>query len=99
MDKLCRGSHPNIIEIFGHGRLRDNSVFYYIDMELCDSNLEEYIQGKKDIPRLLGWATAIEQGLGPFFLCSFMRQIVNGLKFIHEHSEVHRDFNPQNGSS
>jgi len=98
VDKLCRSSHPNIIEIFRHGRLRHNSVFYYIDMELCDCNLEEYRQGRKSIPRVLSWAKAVECGEGPFFLCSIMRQVISGLKFIHAHDEVHRDLNPQNGT-
>lgn len=86
-----------MIEVFRHGRLRDNSLFYYIDMELCDCNLEEYIQSKKDVPRLLSWTKAIEHGVSPFFVCDFMRQMISGLKFIHDRDEVHRDFNPQNG--
>ena len=43
MDKLCKGSYLNIIEIFQHERLRDNSVFYYIDMEFYDCNLHRVL--------------------------------------------------------
>jgi serine/threonine protein kinase len=97
MDRLCRDAHPNIIEIIQHGRLRENSVFYYIDMELCNFNLEEYIQGQRCAPRLLSWASVLQYGEGPFFTCFILQQIISGLKFIHDHNEVHRDLNPQNG--
>ena len=95
MEKLCRGLHPNVIEIFQHGRIYD-SAFYYIDMELCDCNLDEYIYGRKTVPSLLDWSLAVDNGEGPFLTCYIMSQIISGLKFIHAHDEVHRDFNPQN---
>ena len=67
-------------------------------MELYDCNLEEYIQGRKTVPPLLAWENAIQNGEAAFFICFIMRQIINGLKFIHDQDEVHRDFNPQNST-
>src|SRR5579862_7136252 len=41
--KLClECSHENIITIYNYGKLSD-SLYYYIDMEFCSLNLEEYI--------------------------------------------------------
>jgi serine/threonine protein kinase len=36
------GGHSNIVAILAHGTLPDSN-YYYIDMELCDFNLEHYI--------------------------------------------------------
>jgi serine/threonine protein kinase len=98
MDELCRGSHPNIIEIYSHGKLQDGSESYYIDMELCDCNLRECIDGCEFPPRLLSRQSAIEVGEGPFFVCCILYQIASGLKFIHSHGKVHRDLSPQNST-
>jgi serine/threonine protein kinase len=98
MDVLCRGKHENLIEIYDHGVLQPPHQFYFIDMELCDTNLEEYIKGeKRDICGLLEWSTAIEKGHAPFLICAIMQQLLSGLKFIHDHNQVHRDLNPKNG--
>jgi hypothetical protein len=41
--KLCeRNAHLNIVEVVQFGRLI-GSPCYFIDMELCDMNLENYI--------------------------------------------------------
>src|SRR5271163_3797641 len=98
MNQLCRTSHPNIIQIFRHDKLHPNSEFYFIDMELCDCNLEEYIYGRKRPLRLMSWDTAIAHGEGPFLVCVITLHIASGLKFIHEKDQVHRDLNPQNSN-
>ena len=99
MDSLCRGSHDNIIAIYQHGQLHPPQAFYFIDMEFCDINLEEYIHSKKTgIHGLLEWDKAVEQGGVPFLICGIMQQVLCGLKFIHDHNHVHRDLNPQNGN-
>jgi len=99
MDKLCRTSHNNLIAIYGHGFLRPHT-FYFIDMECCDTNLEEYIQCKtRCVHGLMDWDKAIEMGHGEFIICAIMQQIISGLKYIHDQGEVHRDLNPQNGEA
>jgi serine/threonine protein kinase len=99
MDTLCRGSHDNIIAIYNHGRLAPPHAFYFIDMELCDINLEEYIYCKRTgVLGLMEWDKAIADGHGVFLICGIMQQILSGLQFIHDHGEVHRDLNPQNST-
>ena len=99
INKLCLSSHPNIVQVFKHGSLAEITAFYFIDMELCDCNLEEYIHNKRAVPRLLSLKNAINHGLGPLYVCRITQQITDGLKFMHDHNEVHRDFSPQNGST
>jgi len=50
--KLClEPTHKNIVSIYGYGNLSD-SLYYYIDMEFCSLNLEEYIyEPDMDSPR------------------------------------------------
>lgn len=97
MDKLCHGEHENIVEVYGHGLLSPNQTFYYIDMEVCDLNLKEYLKSeKRNIRGLLDWPKAINDGQVPFIFCAIIQQIIRGLIFIHDHGEAHRDLNPRN---
>jgi serine/threonine protein kinase len=90
MSKLCkRDANPNLVEVFRHGEI-PNSVLYYIDMELCNGNLEEYILEHDP------------SGTNPITIGEvwhIMVQISNGLVFIHDQREVHRDLKPQNGKN
>jgi serine/threonine protein kinase len=96
IDKLCTGeSHPNIVKVLRHGRLRPNHVIYFIDMEKCDANLEEYINGTS-IKGLTDWKLLkLEEKIG-YLIGGILDDIVNGLAFIHKHDEVHRDISPRN---
>jgi serine/threonine protein kinase len=99
MDLLCQCGHENIIQVFRHGLLRPIQTFYFIDMELCDLNLKEYLKNTKTGVRgLIEWPRAIREGHGPFLVCAILQQIIRGLAFIHSKGETHRDLNPQNGS-
>jgi serine/threonine protein kinase len=97
MEKLCKGAHRNVIEIFRHGRLRPDSAFYFIDMELCNINLDEYLHGAKMVSGLVDWKQGVDEGNIITLTCGIMDQIAAGLGFIHGHNEVHRDLSPQNG--
>jgi len=98
MEKLCKRGHENLIQIYEHGRLRPNLPFYFIDMELCDVNLDEYIRGDvTGVHGLLDWTKAVDEGQGQFQIFAIFQQILIGLTFIHELGEVHRDLTPQNG--
>lgn len=69
-------------------------------MELCEFTLERYIQDET-IPHLVSWQTHREEGLLTVFSSEVLRiadSILNGLIYIHDHGEVHRDLSPQNGS-
>ena len=102
------GEHPNIIKILGHGWLPSPHSYVFIDMDLCDSNLHDYIYG----PRLVEITDAFLEGNPkPVYTpreCSLliklrntwtiMAHISNGLEFIHANCQVHRDLKPRNGS-
>ena len=46
---LCRdGGHENLIEILRHSWFLDLS-YYYIDMELCTYNLEDYLRNTETV--------------------------------------------------
>jgi len=96
--KLCQSSHLNIVQVLQLGQLKPDSMFHYIDMELCDFTLEKYIYGN-DVPHLTNWA-AIRSGPVQSVMkeiAGIVYQIVKGLVFIHGLAEVHRDLSPQNG--
>jgi len=97
MEKLCKGSHKNIIHIYNHGRLTPSSAFYFIDMELCDFNLDEYIRCSRQAPGLKLWKREETVDAGMLLIWPIMDQILDGLTFIHRNNEVHRDLTPQNG--
>ena len=96
--KLCRrGAHPNIIEVLRLGELHE-SPYYYIDMELCDLTLADYIyEDSPDVtPRFI---RNVSSSLKEMQIWNVMKQIVSGVEFIHRHNEVHRDLKPSNSNS
>jgi serine/threonine protein kinase len=78
--QLCNGDNVNIVRLFSHGTLQ--ASFYYIDMELCDKNLHTYIIKSSLIPIAELW--------------DIMKDVTNGLTFIHSKGQVHRDLKPRN---
>lgn len=104
IDKVfSQGSSENLVAVLRHGWLAPNSPFYHIDMEMCNGNLEDYMQGRKPErfcitanPRLLG---ATFNDIAILNVWDIMEQIASGLEFIHRCHEVHRDLKPQNGNS
>jgi hypothetical protein len=60
----------HIVEILGHGSLGEHTESYFIDMEYCECNLDEYIRGMPrseiPIPALMTYATAIKEDIYPF---------------------------------
>lgn len=93
-------SHPNLVTIFRQGSLI-NSNYYYIDMELCDLNLKDFIRGN--------WHCSLSD-FSPFFnadisewtrmidVWKIMAHITSAIEFIHGLGFVHRDIKPDNGT-
>lgn len=96
----ANGGHPNIVNILGHGWMNIDER-YYVDMECCAMNLEEFINGNF-IDRLgKEYFNPRDDGDGPacLRLWTIIRHISSGLGYIHDLREVHRDLKPQNGNS
>ena len=100
--KLCgKGTHKNILSVLKFGEL-PNSAYYFIDMELCDLNLDTYIHRtdtpnpSESIPYFIRDASA---DLKASQIWNIMREITAGIEFIHGQNMVHRDVKPANGNS
>lgn len=90
MTKLCAvGAHQNVVEVFRHGAIAD-SALYYIDMELCNGDLAGYIA---DHP------PGTENGITMVDVWNVIIQITNGLVYVHDKGEVHRDLRPHNSTA
>lgn len=88
VEKLCRDLNNHLVAVYRHGKLLD-SPYYFIDMELCDMNLDQYIHREQSHGVDLSRLNVIE-------IWVIMRDISNGVAFIHYHLEVHRDIKPTN---
>lgn len=106
--KICKtGTHQNIVSIIRHGSL-STSDYYFIDMELCDINLADYIVGKQSAiadgsiaPSVTNVALGIENRLSIINFqesSRIMIDITSGLEFLHQNNIVHRDLKPSNGT-
>jgi len=98
--KLCSYQHPNIVQVLRHGKI---GPYYFIDMELCDLNLEMYVE------RFRSEISTVEINF-PFPMehldlkrtnktkntFNILEGITNGVVFIHDHNEIHRDLKPRN---
>lgn len=95
--KLCKTDHPNIVQVLEYGQLNNNTAFYFIDMELCDATLENYLCGKH-IEGLISWETIRQRRDVHKHAYKILQHIVNGLLYIHCLREVQRDLSPHNGA-
>jgi serine/threonine protein kinase len=86
ISKLCKSnSHANIVSVFRLGDVKDSALFY-IDMELCDGNLEQFMRDRRGTIELND-------------VWNIMVQVTSGLAYIHSQGEVHRDMKPRNSKS
>jgi len=101
IERLCgREAHVNIVQVLNHGLFWD-FPYYYIDMELCDMNLHDYIQSttpadpSKSLPRFIkgGETDSLLQ------IWTIMSQIASGVEYIHREQQIHRDIKPANGGA
>jgi serine/threonine protein kinase len=102
--KICgKGTHKHIIAVLRLDVLR-NSPYFYIDMELCDLNLNGFIYSTSTShdPSATILPQYIKNGEPPLKasqVWNVMRQIARGIKYIHSLDIVHRDLKPANGNS
>jgi serine/threonine protein kinase len=99
--KICgTGSHDNIVAVRQIGELR-NTRYYFIDMELCDLNLSQYIYGTtlsaaESTPYFIKNAPPPLKALQVW---NVMIDIASGLEYLHSLRLAHRDLKPDNGGS
>jgi serine/threonine protein kinase len=90
------GPHANIIDVLGHGHSTDPSgaKYAFIDMELCEFNLEHYYKSNQ-VVSLVHQDISLE--LSEKRVWWIMLQIGDGLSFVHRKNLIHRDLKPRNG--
>jgi serine/threonine protein kinase len=87
--KVSKSCHPNIVNILSISKdTWENKPAYFIQMELCDGDMDGYIRER------------YRQGksFSGLEIADIMVQVLEGLVFLHNHDEVHRDMKPKNGS-
>ena len=102
VSKLCmvERTHSNIVSVFDYGRL--SPFRYFVDMEICDFNLESWIYGKwspveiKNLPSYLTGELPARMRIGQVW--DIMEDITRAVAFIHSEKEVHRDLKPRNST-
>ena len=109
LDLQKLGDHGNIIRILGQGWLPKPHSYFYIDMDLCDCNLHDYIFTTR---MSYAEATSLREHPKPVYVprdsgsliklrntWTIVSHISDGLEFIHKSGHVHRDLKPRNGNS
>jgi len=97
--KLCMtaNTHKNIVSVFDYGRLQGFN--YFIDMELCDMNLQQWIDRTwhedtaKKLPHL---TIELPPRMRIGQIWDIMEDITRAVAFIHGEREIHRDLKPSN---
>jgi serine/threonine protein kinase len=83
--------------VFGFGHLNSSGLLrFFIDMEVCDTDLETWIQRDRGIQAAQTYECS--PGFQELQVWNIVRQIADGLVFIHEQKEIHRDLKPSNGN-
>src|SRR5271163_1839091 len=96
--KLCgSGAHTNIVEVLRLGELI-GSPYYFIDMELCSINLATYIYSETQVEGVPYFIKDAPPSVKLIQIWNIMRQVANGVEFIHSQKEVHRDIKPHNSN-
>lgn len=106
LERLQRlGVQKNIVTVLKHGWLRSGfypqSGLYHIDMELCDLNLENYMDKKwtPDMRKTVFYFTEnLPTRMRVGQIWDIMEDITKGLSFLHQNNMVHRDVKPRNGN-
>ena len=96
INKLSK--HENLVDILDNGWLAGTSSMYYIDMELCAYSLAEYIKDLKHVTVLDSLASKQPTAIKSLkHIMEILRQIANGLRYIHGKELLHGNLKPTNG--
>ena len=97
--KLCeKGEHLHIVAVLRIGKLL-NTHYFFIDMELCDLNLDEYIHCTEPPYPSASIPYFIKNYPPPLKaqqIWNVMRQIASGVQHLHTMNMVHKDLKPAN---
>jgi len=97
--KVCgKGGHRNVITVLWLGDI-SGTEFYGIDMELCGLNLELFIHRKTYPTPSESVPFYFKDGQPPLReqqVWNVMKQLADGVKYIHSLKVVHRDLKPAN---
>ena len=80
--------HAHVVRIYDFWIERGNSPRLFIKMELCESNLEDFLSG----------LCHTNKEIDPLDLLEIMIQISSGLQFCHNNNVLHRDLKTSNGN-
>ena len=84
---LKKLDHPNIIRYKMFDKDKD---FLYIVLDLCDASLTDCLKNGKLFPTSSSSVTATK------FKIEILKDILNGLRYLHRMDVIHRDLKPQN---
>jgi serine/threonine protein kinase len=96
INQLAGAAHENIVAVIKHGYLQRS--YYFIDMELCDYNLADYMQEQRTRLNVSHYDDTDSQLICARDGFNIAMQICAGLEYIHARHAVHRDLKPRNGS-
>lgn len=92
VNKLCQpGAHINIVSTLNYGKMKMSS-YHFLDMELCDFNLASHISKWHERTT----RTTVDNHHRLTEIGKIMMDILNGITFIHQQGEIHRDLKPRN---